>query len=175
MIYGNRKVEYLFQRMKQTEDDSDNLNERLSFFRIDPMECFTTGQYTVTALPAKHDDREDCFLYDIVSAADGKRLLYGNDTALFPKKTFQWMMGKRYDCVSLDCTMGGEKGCASHMSLTECMTVKDWMLEHGCADEETKFILTHFSHNGGLLHEELTARAVPHKFLVAYDGMVAEV
>jgi len=36
-------------------------------------------------------------------------------------------------------------------------------------------VATHFSHNGGLLHEQLEEALVPAGFSVAYDGMEIEV
>jgi len=49
--------------------------------------------------------------------------------------------------------------------------VKERMLAEGMATPETRFIATHFSHNGGLLHAELEERLCPAGFQVAYDGM----
>jgi phosphoribosyl 1,2-cyclic phosphate phosphodiesterase len=42
----------------------------------------------------------------------------------------------------------------------------------GAATEKTKLIATHFSHNGGLMHEELVEAFLPHGIAVAYDGIV---
>jgi len=44
------------------------------------------------------------------------------------------------------------------------------MLKEGIADEETVFIATHFSHNGGLLQEELEEALSPYRIIPAYDG-----
>ena len=42
-------------------------------------------------------------------------------------------------------------------------------------DDSTKLVITHFSHNGHLLHEELEKLANPEGFDVAYDGVVYEI
>lgn len=52
---------------------------------------------------------------------------------------------------------------------------KEKLLAMGCADENTTFILTHFSHNGRASHEEIEARGKEEGFLTAYDGFEAEV
>ena len=36
-------------------------------------------------------------------------------------------------------------------------------------------VLTHFSHNGHMLHDELVAAARPEGFDVAYDGVIYEI
>lgn len=61
------------------------------------------------------------------------------------------------------------------MCLDDNKKVKKRMLEIGCADKNTRFIMTHFSHNGGLLHHELEERAEEMGFTVAYDGMILEI
>lgn len=55
------------------------------------------------------------------------------------------------------------------------MKTKEKLLAMGCADENTTFILTHFSHNGRASHEEIEARGKEEGFLTAYDGFEAEV
>lgn len=45
----------------------------------------------------------------------------------------------------------------------------------GAIVDRTRVIATHFSHNGGLLHEELIKTFLPHGIEVAFDGMVVRV
>lgn len=53
--------------------------------------------------------------------------------------------------------------------------MRDRLRAIGCVDEKTQLIITHFSHNGKLLHEELEALAAPEGFRVAYDGAIFEI
>lgn len=39
------------------------------------------------------------------------------------------------------------------------------------ADDDTRFILNHFSHNGGLLHHQLEERGAEAGMEPSYDGM----
>ncbi|MEG0753688.1 MAG: hypothetical protein RR461_07645, partial [Angelakisella sp.] len=116
----------------------------------------------------------DCLLYEITSLRDGKRILYANDTAMLPEADFDYLVGRRLDLVSLDCTMGGEASCSSHMSLADCVRVRERLLAQGSADENTIFVITHFSHNGKLLHDELCTAASAHGLLTAFDGLRRE-
>lgn len=58
-----------------------------------------------------------------------------------------------------------------HMSVDYMLKTKEHMLSKGIADKETIFVATHFSHNGGLLHEELINKLQPENIQVAFDGL----
>lgn len=167
-------VEALYQRALQEENDSSNLTEIEQYHRIHAMEEFpTTDGYHVTALPAAHKENEECLLYLIESA--GKCLFYANDTGWYPEITWDKLKGKHIDLVSMDCTLG--KGyCESyHMGMDNNWAAKQKMLQLGCADKQTKFVITHFSHNANLSHGDLELEAGKYGFLVAYDGFEVEI
>ena len=60
------------------------------------------------------------------------------------------------------------------MGLPNNVDVAERLSALGCTDEHTKYVVTHFSHNGGWLHEEMVTKAAEHGFIVAYDGMTIE-
>lgn len=173
-IYGNEKCEAMYQRMLNEEDDSANLTSCIDFQPIKAFDAFAAHGYDVLPLKAQHDPRENCLVYSLTDK-DGKRLFYGNDTGDITEETWQHIKNLYFDVVSLDCTMGGTPGCASHMGIEENILLKNKMLEAGCADENTKFVITHFSHNGCLLHHELEECVKDTGFIVAYDGMVLDI
>ena len=50
------------------------------------------------------------------------------------------------------------------------------VFRHGCADETTKFVLNHFSHNGlGTLHDDISTTAEGLGMIASYDGLEIEV
>ncbi|BCN31623.1 MBL fold metallo-hydrolase [Anaeromicropila herbilytica] len=173
-IYGNEKCESMFHNMLEKEDDSENLPNCVAFEQIKTFSPFKASNYDVLPLKASHDPRENCMLYSITDT-DGKRLFYGNDSGLFSNDTLENIKNLYFDVVSFDCTMGPNPGCYSHMGLDENIQMKEKMLELGCADENTLFILTHFSHNGGAIYDEFVEIAKKHGFEVAYDGMIIEI
>jgi phosphoribosyl 1,2-cyclic phosphate phosphodiesterase len=61
------------------------------------------------------------------------------------------------------------------MGLKACLEVKNRLLDNKLADDQTSFVITHFSHNGGLIHDELIPVAAKMDFSVAYDGLVMPV
>lgn len=173
-LYGNEKCESMYQQMLDQDDDSANLRSCIDFDLIKAFHPFTAYDYDILPLEAQHDPRENCLLYSLTDK-DGKRLFYGNDTGDITVETWNQIKSLYFDVVSLDCTMGGTPGCTSHMGIEENRQIREKMLEIGCADQNTKFIITHFSHNGCLLHDELEERAKDIGFIVAYDGMVLDI
>lgn len=129
--------------------------------------------YLVSAMLAAHDKNEHCYIYLVEK--DGRVLLYGNDTGIFPDETWDYLKGRRLTLVSLDCTMGRFKEGSNHMGIPDVIEVKERLVQMGCADENTRFVATHFSHNGQLTHRELTEELSPHGIETAYDGMRIEV
>lgn len=104
----------------------------------------------------------------------GKTLLYGMDSGWFPDDSWEAQQAFRFDIVILDCTHGPIPAGAYHGGIDSVIATKERMLKDGTATDETIFVANHFSHNGGLLHEELEEQLSPHGILVAYDGLVLE-
>ena len=57
------------------------------------------------------------------------------------------------------------------MGVQGAIKTKRHMQEIGCLNPGCRVLVTHFSHNGGLLHHELEARLWGEGIEVAYDGM----
>jgi len=143
--------------------------ERVHAFEKVPVD----GGYALP-LPALHDRSQECFIYMVEK--NGKRMLYGHDTNVFPAETLEALAGMKLDFVMLDCTMGlmDNPLSGTHMNFANCVQMKKALLENGAATEDTQFIITHFSHNIGLTHAELEALAAPEGFGVAYDHVCYE-
>jgi len=105
----------------------------------------------------------------------GKSILYGYDSGWFPEETWRALEGYGLDLAILDCTTGVISSIRYHMGLKEVIEVKRRIVLRGIADKDTVFIATHFSHNGLLLHDELTAKLFPEGIDVAYDGLLMEI
>lgn len=173
-VYGNEKCHWMFLRTLEVEDDSANMRECVGFEEIKAFASRMVGDYEVIPLHAVHDPKEECMIY-IIRDGEGKTLLYANDTGYFPEETWKALEGIRLDCVSLDCTLGKNPVMeASHMGLNANRKVVSRLKEMECIQERTVVVLTHFSHNGGLLHEELEEAVKDDGFVIAYDGMVLE-
>ncbi len=168
-IYGNHRV---MERVRAAVADPSALGVRLETVR--PFQSFTAGDATVIPLPADHDPNEACLLY--LFGRGGRWLLYGHDSGWFPEPTWDYLAAwaarhHRLDVALVDCTNGPAPGQRNHMGLEAASRVRQRLIAIGAAGDETRVVVTHFSHNGGLLHEELVARAAPVGLEVAYDGL----
>lgn len=171
-LYGN---DALKKRMDSylEESGSSYAHSKLACVELQPFARHDIDGFGVTPLLAAHDRSERCYIYLIESG--GKRLLYGNDTGVFPEATWAHIRGKPFDLISLDCTHGKEAEGSNHMGVPDLFEIRKRLEESGCVKENTRFVATHFSHNGGLLHEQLEEALAPAGFSVAYDGMEIEV
>lgn len=147
------------------------LDGRLEFVEVKAFQPFVAGEYTVTPLPANHGAGIS-FIYLIES--HGKTMLYAHDTGWLLDSVWQYLGGRRLDYVSMDGTCLDNAHYDSHMTLDENIAMKQRLISMGSADTHTMFVSNHFSHNGGLLHDEIVARLEPRGILTAYDGMEVE-
>ncbi len=148
---------------------------------FEPIE--TAADVTVTMLPADHDKHQECRMMFIVENATGKTFLYAHDTGLFPEETVEFLKGKRCDLISLDCTnvLLGDENDRNHMGIRADIRMRQILLDNGTADENTQFIVHHFSHNGFIPdgkvcpQPEFEKMAADHGFMMSYDGMKVEI
>ena len=167
-VYGNERVHNFYQRAVELEGWEDK--KRLSFNEVAPFRLFQAGEYDVVPLVADHDPNEMCLIYQVTRA--NKTLLYAHDTGYILEENWGfWEKSRPYfNLVSLDCTHQKVEVPKNHMSIYDNLKVKNRMFKMGLADEQTKFVLSHFSHNGGMLHHEMVKWAEENNFIIAYDG-----
>lgn len=171
-VYGNDNV---YSRLKEAENFvGKDMAEHaeINFHLLKPYETYKLSGYTMIPLKARHKRNEDCYIYLIQK--DNKIILYGNDTGYFPEETWEFLKNTYFHAVSLDCTMQQYKEGSNHMGIPDNVEVVERLKKMGCVDSKTKCIVTHFSHNGGMLHEEMERVVEPYHFTVAYDGLTIE-
>ena len=144
---------------------------------IKPDSEYFMGGYRVLTLPAKHSVTEDAMLFYV--ERDGRGYLHMHDTGLPEDGIYAYLAehGAKAYVVSLDCTYGGRTGIARprHMNIEDGMQVKSRLISAGVCGENTKFVITHFSHNCNPLTENLAALERQYGVIAAYDGMEVEV
>lgn len=170
-IYGNEKVEQaVMQGSKATGTEKD----RFAYHVAECNRPFHTGGYTVVPLRAVHAPEERCLFYRI--AQGEKSVLYAHDTGRLTQENLDCLAGQpgKLSLVSLDCTCQKSRDGKYHMGLADAVEQKEELIRLGLADENTVWVLNHFSHNGGWLHEEMEEQAKKHGMLASYDGMTVE-
>ena len=169
-IYGNQTVEGKILDLQQ-KGKGMPAND---FHYAKPFEPIEVEGYRITPLTALHDRNEECLFY--AAEQGGKALLYAHDTGIFPEPVWEHFLKTkmRFSLVSLDCTTVLHKDGNNHMGLQDCVELRNRLLSMGAADAQTLFVLNHFSHNGGLNHDDLCKAGEKEGLIVAYDGMEIE-
>jgi len=171
-IYGNEKVARFYKEAVEYLDD-EKWPLGIEFHVAENFVSFEAGIYTVTPLPAMHDRQERCLIYMVEYGS--KRILYGHDTGIFSDEVFNYIAGKSFDLVSLDCTHCSKSEGTNHMGLPDAAEVKNRLGALGCIKPGTKIVLNHFSHNGGDYYDRMVELAVPYGMDVSYDGGVWDI
>ena len=167
-IYCNDKVEKKFYDFMPT---ANKVADNFEIVHATPFVPIQVKDYTVIPLLANHDKTEECLIYLITQ--NGKTILYGNDSGIFPQATFdciKWS-GLHIDLASFDCTMQSKKEGNNHMGLIDVVETRKKLVEIGAVNESTICVVNHFSHNGLWNHERMEKEAKRHGLLTAYDGM----
>ena len=169
---------YASEATRRVIEDNDRYDlqkyDIIELKTVRPFSPFDVEGYTVTGLKADHAPPLDPLIYLIEN--QGNSLLYANDTGWFPDETWEYLstLRPKLGFVSLDCTGVLLSYRQGHMCVETNLEVRERLLSIGCADEHTIFCHHHFSHNGGLIHDEHAPLAAKEGFLVSYDGMEVE-
>ena len=170
--YGNDKI---YERLKETQKFvGEVMTERaqIKYHQIQEFCIYAVQGYEIIPLKALHNRSENCYIY-IIKNGD-KTLLYANDTGYFPEETWEFIKDFQFDLVSMDCTMQKYKEGTNHMGIEDNVEVVERLKNMGCVTKNTKYVITHFSHNGGMLHEDIEKEVEKYGFCAAYDGYSIE-
>ena len=167
-IFGNDAVGHGIVR---TCGNDGGEKERFQFREVDVNTTFSVMDYRITPLRATHAQGERCLFYHI--AQGGRALLYAHDTGTFTQENLDCLSRQpgKLGLVSLDCTSQMHRDGKYHMGLADAAEQKEHLLALGLADADTVWVVNHFSHNGGWLHEEMAAQAGKYGMIASYDGM----
>lgn len=168
-IYGNEFVIGLLKEMAQRFSEPAIWNYLVPH-RIKPFDTFMVEDYKVTALPASHMKTEEALLYLVEK--DGVSYLHAYDTGALSEAFYQGLRGKRVDGICVDCTMGKVfSQYWGHMGFENVLELKERLEREKITDSHTKWVITHFSHNGNWLYQDMEKDLKHTQINAAYDGM----
>lgn len=167
-VWGNDRVR---EKIIRATGNDGGEKERFRYHEAEPNHPIAMGDYTVTPLRASHDRTEACLIYHI--AQGDKSILYAHDTGTLTQENIDCLLKQPQplSLVSLDCTMMRERDGYYHMGLPDAAEQREKLLRLGLADERTIWVVNHFSHNGGWLHDQLCEEAAKYGFIASYDTM----
>jgi phosphoribosyl 1,2-cyclic phosphate phosphodiesterase len=154
----------------------EKMNEKipLELNLVKPFMPIQADYLKFTPLPANHAPSEEAVNYIIQS--DSASALYACDTGPYPDSTYEFLSSYKFDLVIMECTHGPkDRPFSKHMTWQNVLDARDRMAGMGVVGPNTQMAITHFSHNGGVLHEEFEAITEPEGIGVCYDGITFEV
>lgn len=168
-IYGNAAVHAAGEALKAGYAGWSGL-EKLRFVSAVPGRWIQLPGTRVLPLLADHAPGESCLIY--VVEKEGRRILYGCDSGLYPEATNLALAGMRLDMAVLECTMLSAPAGHGHCSLAEMRRQKQILVECGAITAQTKVYISHLCHSGGYISQREIESAVSGEGIhVAYDGL----
>ncbi len=174
-VYGNESVMENAKQALKAYDEAV-LSQHVQFHPLVAFNEYKIGDYTVYPMKADHALEQQSLIYAII-CPDGKQLLYAHDTGYLLPETWNFIekMQFNFDIVSLDCTSGALQCWTNHMGFDSAAAVADRLKKTKRANENTKFIWNHFSHNCKVLgYTEMMENGKKYDIDVSYDGKVVE-
>ncbi len=166
-IYGNPTVIEAVDSIKTRAD----LPVETTTLR--PFAPVRADHLTFTPVPGQHKPTEECLTY--VAQSDTSTVLFAWDTDVYDQASTDHLTGYRFDLMIVECTQGMlDMPSRQHMGFAGVLELRDTLAKSGAVNSETRVILTHFSHNIGLLHDEFAEIAGREGIEVAWDGMAVE-
>lgn len=164
-IWGNAKVAAKFEATGHGWEECG-----LAFHRVAPWERVDLGG-GLGAIPvlAAHDRSEECVNYVLDLA--GRAALVGHDTGWYDEAAWEFLGRRPLSLVILDCTYGSMDESRGHLGSPSVVRARDELAKRGALADGARVVATHFSHNGGWLHEDLERYFAPHGIEVGYDGL----
>lgn len=182
-IYGNTEVKKVFDECTRRELRSE-VSKNIRLHEIEPFVPFAFGEnnaYTATPLLAQHGNKETALLYLIEKGE--KTYLHLTDTGRLPKQTLDYLENyfknktKKLSFATFDCTFlfyeAGE--ISRHMGLEDNRAMQQEFDKRGIADHDTRYAITHYSHNSAPLKETLERAQKEYGYLATFDGMTVNI
>lgn len=165
-IYGNAAVrEHIAELLSNTES--------LRLHPAPPFQPIALPNAVAVPIPSHHKANGEETLNYLITR-NGETILCAWDTGKYDEKTWDYLKTVRVDLALIECTFG-KNPCNPewpyHMGLPNVVEFRDRLRANGTISGETPVIVTHFSHNGMLPHDEFEALAGQHGLRVAWDGM----
>ena len=168
-----------YNMLKDVIDEYSISEKDVKAVKFAPFEQFYAEGYKIMPIKASHDIKSSPVVFAIEK--DGKSIFYCNDTSELCDESMdclrEFTKEKPFDVISLDCTEANHPAIpyVGHFNLNKCIAVRKEFINDGIANENTTFILTHFSHNGkDVVYDDFSKIAEKENFITAYDGMEFE-
>lgn len=176
-FYGPSNLEQIYDATVSPYGIAPQRRKNVGFVVMEDKKTYTVGKYQVTAINAFHAPQLGSLNYIIDD--NQKSVLYLVDSGYPTEETLAFLRerNRAFDCVIMDGTMGvaPPKTYMYHMGFEENKELKAQLLLEKIANENTRFIVTHITHNKAETHEKIEEIFKGSGIEVAYDGLEIEV
>lgn len=161
-VYGNETVITGFE---DAFDEAEHLQKHI----IKSFETFSVQNYHITPIHAYHKLDEDSLNFIIENQST---LLYAVDTGFYEPHTWDFINGRHFDCVVVECTNGFSPAeYWGHLGCEEVIRFVSKLRALNCINNSSLIVTSHHAHDGDATHEELENFFKPHNIHVGYDGL----
>lgn len=172
-VYGNRCTREALAKEPGLFDE--NGSTRMRFMEIAEGVRVETENLAFTPVRSRHG-AEPGFAHSYIIERGGKTLLYALDTGGFDPDMLELILSRRYDGVVMEGTFGlNENENDGHMNRNKNIRFRNLLIEKGCIDADTPFILTHLCPHWTPPYDIYAPMMEKEGFIVAYDGMTYEI
>ena len=173
---GAENLEAIYDAVISPYGMNKEYRKNVGFVITEDKKSYSVGKYKVTAITALHAPELGSLNYII---EDGKKsIVYLVDSGYPTEETLAYLQERKqiYDCVIMDGTMGvaPPKAYIYHMGFEENKMLKAELLKRGMANHNTRFLVTHITHNYAEYHEKVEKSFEGTGIEVAYDGYEME-
>ncbi len=176
-FYGAEDLKKIFDDVRAVYNHNGFDRENVEFVVAQEQKTIRIGEYLVTPLKALHAPQLGSLNYII--ERNGKSLLYLLDSGYPTEETLAYLESRKqvFDGVILDGTMGvaPPKAYIYHMGFDENKMLKEELLKRNLANKNTRFVVTHITHNKAETHEKIEEIFSGTGIEVAYDGYEIEI
>jgi phosphoribosyl 1,2-cyclic phosphate phosphodiesterase len=175
-FYGPENLEKIYDAVISPYGINPQRRKNVGFIVTEDKKSYSVGKYKVTAFTALHAPELGSLNYIIEDGA--KSVLYLLDSGYPTQETLDYLQRRKqlFDCVIMDGTMGVNppNTYIYHMGFEENKTLKNELLSRNLANKNTRFIVTHITHNHAETHEKIEEFFVSTGIDIAYDGYEIE-
>ena len=144
----------------------------LRFHPVSPFETFAVGHLHFTPITAHHKRDELCLNYLVTDPATETTILYASDTGWYDTPTWTFLANRRISGAIIECGKGASDNTyEGHLNITEASHFRQKLVDDGAMPADAPVYLTHISHTGLLLHEEMNEVVAQLGMQVAHDGL----
>lgn len=172
-FYGPDNLKEICDR----EAINEKVRQNIKFVALQEQKPERIGAYHIIPMKALHAPKLGSLNYII--ERDDRRLLYLVDSGYPTDETLAFLknLKMRFDAVMMDGTMGYAPlpTYQYHMAYEDNKNLKEQLIAMNVADTDTRFVVTHITHNKSEYHEKVEEIFAGTGIEVAYDGFEVEI